>query len=167
MSHNTETYENHGIIIEVKYHDSELKPIELLDVGDWIDLRAAETVLMKAGDYCAISLGVSMKLPEGYEAYVVPRSSTFKNYGIIAVNHIAIIDNSYNGDSDIWRFQAYCLKPAGDLVILDGVPYTTIHKNDRICQFRIMKNQPGNILFPSVEHLNDVSRGGFGSTGIN
>lgn len=93
-----------------------------------------------------------MKLPKCYEAYVVPRSSTFKNYGIIQTNSIGIIDNSYCGDNDIWMMPVYATRK------------TIIHKNDRICQFRIMKHQP-TIKFDEVEHLEGEERGGFGSTG--
>ena len=95
-----------------------------------------------------------MKLPEGYEAHIVPRSSTFKRFGVIQTNHMGIIDNSYSGDGDQWMFSAYALRD------------TVIHANDRICQFRIMKNQPP-VRFQRVEHLDAENRGGFGSTGIS
>lgn len=120
--------------------------------GDWIDLHAAETVhLMPFQDYM-ISLGVSMELPEGYEAHVVPRSSTFKNYGILLVNGVGIIDHDYCGDNDIWRFHALAIQE------------TTIHEGDRIAQFRIFKNQP-EIDFETWDRLPNPDRGGFGSTG--
>lgn len=138
--------------IQIKYFDNEIDKIEKVSYGDWIDLRAAETVEMKAGDFKLIKLGVGMILPDGYEANIVPRSSTYKNYGVIQTNHFAVIDNSYCGDDDQWRFPAYALRD------------TVIHKNDRICQFRINKVQP-EITFVEVEHLKDKSRGGFGSTG--
>ena len=95
-----------------------------------------------------------MELPEGYEAHIVPRSSTFKNFGIIQTNHYGIIDESYCGDNDQWCFPAFALRD------------TIIHKNDRICQFRIVKKQPP-VEFEVVEHLGKTDRGGFGSTGIN
>lgn len=140
--------------IEIKYH-ADIEHLRYIDgKSDWIDLRAAEDVEMKAGEFRLISLGVSMKLPEGYEAHIVPRSSTFKNFGIIETNSIGVIDNTYAGDNDIWRFPAYAVRD------------TVIHKNDRICQFRIMKNQP-EIVFKEVDHLDAESRGGFGSTGKN
>ncbi len=140
--------------IDIKYHHPDLTKIEKISKGDWIDLRAAEDVELKAGEFKLISLGVSMKLPNGYEANVVPRSSTFKNYGILQTNSYGVIDNSYSGDNDVWKFPAYAVRD------------TTIHFNDRICQFRINEIQPV-ISFNEVEHLNGTDRGGFGSTGTN
>ena len=137
--------------IKIKYHN-DIRPLEILDNGDWIDLRAAEDVNLEKGDFRLISLGVSMKLPEGYEAHIVPRSSTFKHWGIIQANHMGVIDNSYCGDNDIWKFPAIATRD------------TVIYKNDRICQFRIMKKQPC-VRFDTVEHLNGPDRGGFGSSG--
>lgn len=138
--------------IKIKYFDNEIDKIQKIDKGDWIDLRAAETVELKAGEFKLIKLGVGMKLPDGYEAHIVPRSSTFKNFGIIQTNHCGIIDNSYCGDNDQWLVPAYALRD------------TVIHKNDRICQFRIVEKQP-ELTFEEVEHLEDTDRGGFGSTG--
>lgn len=140
--------------IKIKYFDNEIDKIEKIEKGDWVDLRASETVELKAGEFKLIKLGIGMILPEGYEAHVVPRSSTFKNFGIIQTNHCGIIDESYCGDNDQWRFPAYALRD------------TVINKNDRICQFRIIKKQP-EISFEAVEHLADKDRGGFGSTGVN
>ena len=137
--------------IKIKYHN-DIRPLEILDNGDWIDLRAAEDVNLEKGDFRLISLGVSMKLPEGYEAHIVPRSSTFKHWGVIQANHMGVIDNSYCGDNDIWKFPVIATRDA------------VIYKNDRICQFRIMKKQPC-IRFDTVEHLNGPDRGGFGSSG--
>lgn len=139
--------------IYVKYFDKEIDKIKKLDKGDWIDLRAAETVSLKAGEFKLIPLGVGMELPHGFEAHIVPRSSTFKNFGIIQTNHMGVIDESYNGDNDQWFFPAYALRD------------TVINKNERICQFRIMEKQP-EIQFFETEHLNSESRGGFGSTGV-
>lgn len=141
-------------VIKIKYHDNELEKIKEIAIGDWIDLRAAETVAMNKGDFKLISLGISMKLPEGYEAHVVPRSSTFKKWGILQANSTGIIDNSYSGTNDIWRFPAFAMRD------------TVINKNDRICQFRIIKRQP-TVQFEEVETLDSVDRGGFGSTGAN
>lgn len=150
--------------INIKYHSDTDK---LCNIGgnksNWIDLRAAEEVFIPEGDFKMISLGVSMQLPEGYEAHVVPRSSTFKNYGIIMTNSMGIIDNSYNGTNDIWRFPAYCLK--GN-TLRNGKLGAWIQKGDRICQFRIVKIQT-DILFKEKEYLNEEDRGGFGSTGTN
>ncbi len=138
--------------IKIKYFNDEIERIEKIDKGDWIDLRSAETVELKQGEFKLIKLGIGMILPAGYEAHVVPRSSTFKNFGVIQTNHCGIIDESYCGDNDQWRFPAFALRD------------TIIHKNDRICQFRIVKKQP-EIEFHTVEHLSDTDRGGFGSTG--
>lgn len=140
--------------IKIKYHNPKLAKNEKIEIGDWIDLRAAENVKLNAGDFKLISLGVSMKLPDGYEAHVVPRSSTFKTWGILQTNNIGIIDNSYSGTNDIWKFPAYALRD------------TEIKVNDRICQFRIVKKQP-EVEFIEVEKLDDTNRGGFGSTGTN
>lgn len=150
--------------IKIRYTDSTAEKLRYIDgKSDWIDLRAAEDVFIPLGEYKLISLGVAMELPEGYEAHIVPRSSTFKNYGIIMTNSVGIIDCSYSGDNDIWHFPAYCLKPNG---VVNGRYGTQIKKGDRICQFRIVKNQP-QIEFKEVEHLNNTERGGIGSTGIN
>lgn len=139
--------------IKIIYHNPNIdKIVNIENKSDWFDLRAAETVEMKAGDYKLISLGVSMKLPEGYEAHVVPRSSTFKNFGVLQTNSFGIIDNSYSGTNDIWKFPALAMRD------------TVIHEGDRICQFRIMKKQP-EIEFVEVNELDEVNRGGIGSTG--
>lgn len=143
---------NEKLSIKIKYH-TDITPLEKYDNGDWIDLRAAEDVEMHAGEFRLISLGVSMKLPEGYEAHVLPRSSTFKNWGIIQANQQGIIDNSYCGNNDIWKFAAIAMRD------------TTIHKNDRICQFRIMEKQPRFGFLP-VDEMEDEDRGGFGSSGV-
>ena len=140
-------------LIPIKVHDDELPVPEHKSYGDWIDLRAAETVKMKAGDFRIISLGVSMKLPSGYEAHIIPRSSTFKNFGILLANSYGLIDNSYCGDEDIWGFPAIAMRD------------TVIQKGDRICQFRIVQKQP-KLEFIKVEYLEGNSRGGFGSTGV-
>lgn len=138
--------------ISVLYHDKELERLEKISKGDWIDLRSAEDVVMKAGEFRLISLGISVQLPKGYEAHIVPRSSTFKNFGVIQTNHYGIIDESYCGENDIWKFPAYALRD------------TEIHKNDRICQFRLFEHMP-TIEIDEVDHLDGEDRGGFGSTG--
>lgn len=139
-------------IIYIVYHNKNLEKIKKFKNGDWIDLRAAETVEMKAGESRLISLGISMKLPDGYEAHVAPRSSTFKNFGITQTNSLGIIDNSYSGTNDIWRFPALAHRD------------TVINEGDRICQFRIIEKQP-ELYFDEVDELDSVDRGGFGSTG--
>ena len=141
--------------IKIKYHTDEIEKLRYIDgKSDFIDLRAAEDVELKAGEFKLISLGVSMELPKGYEAHIVPRSSTFKTWGIIQTNSMGIVDESYRGDSDIWKMPVYATRD------------TVIHKNDRICQFRIMEHQP-TIEFDEVKHLEGEERGGFGSTGSN
>jgi len=139
------------LTIQVRYH-ADIPPLEKLPQGDWIDLRAAETVDMQAGEYRLIPLGVSMKLPAGYEAHVAPRSSTFKKWGILMTNSIGVIDESYCGDNDRWFFAALAMRD------------THIEKGDRICQFRIMKKMP-EVALETVEFLSQPDRGGFGSTG--
>lgn len=138
--------------ILVRYHNDNIDKIEKISKGDWIDLRAAETVELKAGDFKIISLGVSMKLPEGYEAHIVPRSSTFKKWGILQTNHMGVIDNSYSGDNDIWGMPVLAMRD------------TVIQENDRICQFRIVKRME-EVEMGQVDHLEGADRGGFGSTG--
>lgn len=140
--------------IKIKYFTNKIDKIQKIDKGDWIDLRSSENIKLKAGEFKLIPLGVAMKLPKGYEAHVVPRSSTYKNFGIIQTNHQAVIDESYCGDNDQWYYPAYALRD------------TTININDRICQFRIIEKQP-EITFEEVSFLTDKDRGGIGSTGIN
>ncbi|MBQ7903129.1 MAG: dUTP diphosphatase [Oscillospiraceae bacterium] len=139
--------------IKIKYFTDKIDRVAPISKGDWIDLRAAETVRMKAGEFRLIPLGVAMQLPQGYEAHVCPRSSTFKNFGVIQTNSMGIIDNTYCGDNDQWFFPAFALRD------------TVINVNDRICQFRIMENQP-KIEFNIVESLGNADRGGHGSTGV-
>ena len=138
--------------IRIKYFCKDIERVTKIEKGDWIDLRAAETVEMAKDSFALIPLGVGMILPEGYEAHLAPRSSTFKNFGIIQTNHVAVIDESYCGDNDEWKYPAYALRD------------TIIRKGDRICQFRIMKKQP-ELEFIEVDALKDTDRGGFGSTG--
>ena len=137
--------------IFIKYH-TDITHIEKIAVGDWIDLRAAEDVTLKKGDFKIISLGVSMKLPEGYEAHLLPRSSTCKKFSIVSANSQGIIDNSYCGDNDVWGMPV--------LAVAD----TFIPKDTRICQFRIEKTMP-EVEIIEVDKLDDKDRGGFGSTG--
>lgn len=139
--------------IKIKYFRDDIERIKKIEQGDWIDLRVAEDTELKAGEFKLIPLGVGMILPDGYEAHVVPRSSTFMKFGVIQTNHFGVIDNSYCGENDQWYFPAYTLRD------------TILHKNDRICQFRIVKKQD-EIEFEEVERLKDKNRGGFGSTGV-
>lgn len=139
--------------IKIKYFTDKIEKLAYIDgKSDWIDLRAAQDIALKQGEFKLIPLGVAMELPKGYEAHVVPRSSTFKNFGIIQTNHQGVIDCSYCGDNDQWFMPVYALRN------------TQIHVNDRICQFRIVENQP-KIIFNEVESLDNEDRGGHGSTG--
>ena len=139
--------------LEVKYYDSEMPKLEYVDgKSDWIDLRSAEEVELKEGEFRIIHLGIAVRLPEGYEAHIVPRSSTFKRWGIIQTNHMGVIDSSYCGDGDEWMMPVYATRNV------------KIEKYSRICQFRIMENQP-KLEFEEVEHLGGEDRKGFGSTG--
>lgn len=139
--------------IKIKYFTDKIEKLTYIDgKSDWIDLRAAEDISLKTGEFKLIPLGVAMELPKGYEAHVVPRSSTFKNFGIIQTNHQGVIDCSYCGDNDQWFMPVYAVRD------------TQIHVNDRICQFRIMENQP-KLVFDEVTHLENEDRGGHGSTG--
>ncbi len=141
--------------IKIVYHTDAIDKLTYIDgKSDWIDLRAAEDVEFHAGEFKLVNLGVSMELPKGYEAHVVPRSSTFKNYGLLQTNSCGIIDQTYCGQNDIWRWPAYATRD------------TIVHANDRICQFRIVENQP-QIHFDEVDQLEGADRGGFGSTGKN
>ena len=139
--------------IKIKYFTDKIEKLAYIDgKSDWIDLRASEEVTLKQGEFALVPLGVAMELPKGYEAHIVLRSSTYKNFGVIQANHCGVVDGSYCGDNDMWRMPVIAMRD------------TQIHVNDRICQFRIMKNQP-EILFEEVEHLEGKDRGGFGTTG--
>ena len=139
--------------IKIKYFVDGIDPLcYVAGKSDWIDLHAAEDVTLKAGEFRLIPLGVAIALPEGYEAHIVPRSSTFKNYGILQTNSMGVVDCSYCGDNDQWRMPVYATRDV------------TIEKNARICQFRIVRNQPP-LTFTRVEHLDGPDRGGFGYTG--
>jgi dUTP pyrophosphatase len=139
--------------IRIRYHSDKIEKLQYIaGKSDWIDLRAAEDVTLKKGEFHLIKLGVSMQLPKGYEAVIVPRSSTYKNFGIIQTNHMGVVDETYCGDNDIWMMPALAMRD------------TEIHVNDRICQFRIQKHQP-QISFEEVDELHNEDRGGIGSTG--
>lgn len=140
--------------IKIKYFTEDIDKLRYVDgKSDWIDLRAAETVEMKKGEFKLIPLGVAMALPKGYEAHIVPRSSTFKKFGIIQTNHMGVVDESYCGPNDQWFFPALAMRD------------TRISKNDRICQFRIMEHQP-SIEFITNTLEDNIDRGGHGSTGV-
>lgn len=140
--------------IKIRYLSDKVGELEYVGgKSDWIDLRAAEDVAMCKGDFALIPLGIAMQLPAGYEAHMIPRSSTYKNFGIIQANHMGLVDESYCGDNDQWYFPAIAMRS------------TVIHAGDRICQFRIMEHQP-RLNFVKVETLGNPDRGGVGSTGV-
>ena len=139
--------------LKVRYLEADMPPLAYVEgKSDWIDLRAAREVSFEAGEFKLIPLGIAVQLPEGYEAHVAPRSSTFKNFGLLQVNSVGVVDSSYCGDADEWFVPMLATRPV------------TVHKGDRICQFRVMENQPP-LVFTAVEHLEGEDRGGFGSTG--
>lgn len=138
--------------IRIKYLNDSINRLEKIEKGDWIDLRSAEDVELKKGESKLIHLGVAMELPKGYEAHIVPRSSTFKKWGIIQTNHMGVVDNTYCGDEDWWFMSVYATRDV------------KIEKDDRICQFRIVEKMPP-IEFETVEILGNENRGGCGSTG--
>jgi dUTP pyrophosphatase len=153
--------------IKIKYFDKSMPKLTVTEKGDWVDLRIAEAEVngepvlydengelsYKAGDVVKFNLGVAMQLPNNAEAHVLPRSSTFKHYGLILVNSVGMIDNCYCGDDDQWIGMFYALK--------DG----KVAKYDRLLQFRIMLKMPP-VLFQEVEKLGNPNRGGIGSTGV-
>ena len=139
--------------IKILYHTDKIEKLTYIDgKSDWIDLRAAERYELKKGDFALINLGISMRLPEGYEAHIAPRSSTFKKWGLIQTNGVGVVDFSYNTSEDVYMMPVLATRD------------TVVEVNDRVCQFRIMKNQP-RIVFEEVDELEGVARGGFGSTG--
>lgn len=159
---------NYNETIKIVRHVDDLIMPGQIPGSDWIDLRAAEDVWIPEGTFKLIDLGVSVKLPPKYEAHVIPRSSLFKNFGLIQTNSIGLIDNSYCSTKDVWKYPVYCLEGRD---FQNGVKGTMIHKNDRICQFRIVENQP-RIKFVEVDTLAYDERqkffiGGFGSTGVS
>lgn len=137
----------------IKYHDPALLPVTAQHESEWFDLRCAEDADMTKGEYRLLSLGVTIKIPDGYEIIIAPRSSTYKQFGIILANSIGVIDNAYgNDEADILRFPAIAMRD------------THISKNDRICQFRFQRVQP-KVQLLEVNHISGIARGGVGSTG--
>lgn len=139
-------------VIKIHYFSDDLPRLQKTAKGDWIDLYCAQTMTLHAGEFALVPLGVSMQLPEGYEVHIVPRSSTFRKWGILQANSMGVIDESYCGDDDVWGFPALAMRD------------TTIARGDRICQFRVMRKMDKPELV-TVERLDNASRGGFGSTG--
>lgn len=164
--------------IKIKYFEGATK-IGKIEKGSWIDLYAAKDVRVYEGERAMIPLGVAMQLPDGYEAHLAPRSSTFKTWGIIQTNSVGVIDYTFMGDGDQWHLPVYCVtpkvkvkKPSFLRKILnvfstkkkDYRGYTDIKAGDKICQFRIIEEMP-NVEFEEVKYLENKDRGGFGSTG--
>lgn len=143
-----------SLTILIRYHDPDIEKLSVTANGDWVDLHCADTVHLDAGQFAILPLGVSMRLPDGYEAHIAPRSSTFKRWGILQTNGVGVVDNSYSGDNDIWGMPVYATRE------------TNIYKGDRVCQFRIMRRMEP-VHFEEVPHLDGDDRGGFGSTGIS
>ncbi len=140
--------------IRIKYFHPDITRLTYIaGKSDWIDLRCARETELKAGEFALIPLGVAMQLPEGYEAHIAPRSSTFKNYGLLQTNSVGVVDNTYCGDNDEWKMPVYATRDV------------KINFNERICQFRIVENQP-HLSFDEVTALGAEDRGGFGSTGV-
>lgn len=137
----------------VPHEEGTVLPPEHIAIGDWIDLRCAKSIVLAKGQFMIIPLGIAMKVPDGYESILAPRSSTCKKFGIVQANSIGVLDNSFAGDNDEWGMPVIAVRD------------TEIQFNDRICQFRIQKNQP-EIVFKQVQHLPDKDRGGWGSTGV-
>lgn len=140
------------VTIEIHYFDGSLPRLERTEQGDWVDLRAAERVELKAGESALIPLGVSMRLPAGFEAHIAPRSSTFRRWGILQTNGVGVVDNRYCGTNDEWKMPVWATRD------------TVVERGDRVCQFRVVENQPA-LAFREAETLDGTDRGGFGSTG--
>lgn len=150
-----------NITIKVKYFRDDLTRLKIDPKGDMIDLYAAEDVTINEMDEALIPLGVAMELPIGYRANLLPRSSTFKKWGIIVTNSMGVIDHTYCGDNDEWKLAVFCLKGRE---FVNGKKCTIIHKGDKIAQFEIVPVMP-KVVLEEVDHLGNADRGGFGSTG--
>ena len=154
--------------VRIKYMQPDTKRLAAIDKGDWIDVYADETKVIYEGEHKLIKLGFAMELPQGYEAHLAPRSSTFKKWGIIVANSFGVIDESYKGDNDEWMLSVYCLQGQNQNISDGGMsiskPYSIIERGDKIAQFRIIEKMP-KIEFEEVDSLDNEDRGGFGSTG--
>jgi dUTP pyrophosphatase len=150
-------------ILEIKawYKDKLLPKIYRKRDGEWYDLFCAEDIFIPQFCERLVSLGVVIQLPEGYEASLQSRSSTFKHYGVIQGDAVGVMDNAYRGKNDIWKFPAVCINPHDECL---GTKGSWIRKGDRICQFRLVKQQPKAVI-REIQTVEDESRGGFGSSG--
>lgn len=144
---------NAPLQIKIKYFSPDTPRLQRIEKGDWIDLYAASTIELKQFEFKLIPLGIAMKLPEGFEAHLAPRGSTFKNFGVIQTNSVGVIDETFCGDNDQWFFPALAMRD------------TKIEAGQRLCQFRIMRKMP-YFEFDVVETMTDPDRGSHGSTGI-
>ena len=152
-----------GIYLKIRYENPSFPTLHMTEKGDWIDLKSAERYELKAGEFALINLGIAMEIPDNFEAWLAPRSGTFKKYGLLQTNSIGIIDNSYSGNNDIWKMPVYATRD------------TVVEKGDRLCQFRLIERmhsifdrkitRPSDLYIVEVENLNDSDRGGFGSSG--
>jgi dUTP pyrophosphatase len=151
--------------IKVKYHYDDSPRLQMTDKGDWVDLYTAEDVIItNPVEFQLVNLGVSIELPEGYEANIVPRSSTYKNWNVLQSNHFGVVDESYKGDGDVWKFPLLFVL-TNQSIIDEMNDQLVIPKHTRLCQFRINKKQP-KLNFIEVEHLGNEDREGFGSSGL-
>jgi dUTP pyrophosphatase len=151
--------------IKVKYHYDDLPRLQMTDKGDWVDLYTAEDVIItNPVEFQLVNLGVSIELPEGYEANIVPRSSTYKNWNVLQSNHFGVVDEIFKGDNDVWKFPLLFVL-TNQSIIDEMNDQLVIPKHTRLCQFRINKKQP-KLNFIEVEHLGNEDRKGFGSSGL-
>lgn len=142
----------------------DIQPLQVIEKGEWVDLSLAENIQLAQGDFYLASLGIRMQLPKDYEAWIIPRSGTPGKYGVIQANSMGLIDSTYAGKNDIWKFPAIAMRA------------TNIQKGTRVCQFRVMPSMKANsetkkqwLEYDGVEFVEEEwsaeDRGGFGSTG--
>ncbi|MDT8719275.1 deoxyuridine 5'-triphosphate nucleotidohydrolase [Clostridium sp. 19966] len=152
--------------IRIKYFEGATK-LKKIEKGNWIDVYSNKDVFVKLGERAMIPLGFALELPQGWEAHLAPRSSTFKTWGIIQTNSVGVVDDTYIGDNDQWHMPAFCLQGKHVEKNSEGIEEagTWIRKGDKIGQFRIMEVMPA-IEFEEVDSFGNADRGGFGSTGV-
>ena len=154
--------------LNIKYFEGATK-MEKISKGNWIDVYANKDVFVPYMGYAMIPLGFALELPKGYEGYLLPRSSTFKTWGIIQTNSQGVVDDTYIGDNDQWHFPCQCtMAKTTEKIMVEGHKVTMmgtwIKKGDKIGQFRIQKAMP-DLEFNIVDRLENEDRGGFGTTG--
>lgn len=150
--------------MRIKYFDG-AKKLEKINKGNWIDVYANDDIFVSVGERAMIPLGFALELPKGWEGHLVPRSSTFKTWGIIQTNHVGVVDDTYIGDNDQWHMPVYCLQNKEKIVFQGDEGGVWINKGDKIGQFRIMEVMP-DIEFEEVDSFGNEDRGGFGTTGV-